>query len=588
MTITSQSVPAAGGISGDNAGTDETAGGGIERVNAFDGLFLRALHLNKMQDYALELATALGVAGGPGVVYGFGVSIGAGDLINIEPGLAIGPQGRVLKSERVMTLSLGDLKPSGDDFWWVEINNLDWAYGDEAVQGLLCDEPCGPGTTIRGTRAEGVATRLVADSRVGLGGTTAERKRNWLASRLFELEEVQAKAWPGAASAKLAGRNWDPLPVPLGADQGIRLAIVIPDDSSGWQLDVWAARRDRCAPPPVPTWQWRLSMRPWDVFIAQILQFQALLDVRLNSASGAAIGYINDLLIRLQDVREHLDPQAKITKQESAEEIASIEQDINTGGLGLRLRTGGKDASLRSIGIDELPPGGFLPVTSTGDGVGEEVMRLLGGDQVVHVRVCHGDLSDVGGFLERAQHRDRIRLDTGVLQPVDILVPRTTDGGTQLDWVAFARGDTVDCGEGADPGQPTVGEPVTVYLLNESDDENLFEAYLQYLKQPKGTPPDLPKSPGLELRYPTRMWALPDDPMYADLVGKIQGIETGQNVVFVSVVSDSERRPLGGLRAWLLATQVTEQRSMGIDIDVRTLVRPGAEAIVVLNPNQLN
>ena len=136
MRITSQPVPATIGTSGDNAGTDDTAGGGIERVNAFDGLFLRALHLNKIQDYALDLATALGAAGGPG--------------------LAIGPRGRVLKSDRVMTLSLGDLKPGGDDFWWVEINSFDWVYGEEAVQGLLCDEPCGPGTKISGTRAEGV------------------------------------------------------------------------------------------------------------------------------------------------------------------------------------------------------------------------------------------------------------------------------------------------------------------------------------------------------------------------------------------------------------------------------------------------
>jgi hypothetical protein len=494
----------------------------------------------------------------------------------------------VLKSDRVMTLSLGDLKPSGDDFWWVEISNLDWVYGEEAVQGLLCDEPCGPGTTISGTRAEGVAAKLVPDSRLGLGGTTTERKRSWLGSQLFELERVQAKGWPGVGSLQLAGRTWDPLPAPLGPDHGIRLAVVIPDDASGWQLDVWAARRDRCAPPPVPAWQWRLSMRPWEVFIAQILQFQALLDVQLNSASGAAIGYVNDLLARLQGVREHLDPQARVTKQESAEEISSIEQDINTGRLGFRLRMGGTNASMRSIGIDELPPFGLLPVTSTGDEVGKEVTRLLGGDQVVRVRVCRGDLSDVGGFLERAQHRDRIRLDTGVLQPVDILVPRTGDEGTLFDWVAFARGDTEDCGEDADSGEPTVEEPVTVYVLNQSDEEGLYNDYQRYLNNPDRTPPDLPSTPALELHYPAQMWALPDDPTYADLVDRIHSItEIGRDVVFVAVVTKPERRPLGALRAWLLATHVTEQRRLSIDMDVRTLVRPGAEAIVVINPIQI-
>ena len=47
-------------------GTGATSGGQINRVNAFDGLFLRAEHLTRMQDYPRELVSALGAAGGPG------------------------------------------------------------------------------------------------------------------------------------------------------------------------------------------------------------------------------------------------------------------------------------------------------------------------------------------------------------------------------------------------------------------------------------------------------------------------------------------------------------------------------------------
>ncbi|MGE7436067.1 hypothetical protein [Kitasatospora sp. NPDC001175] len=50
----------------------------------------------------------------------------------------------------------------------------------------------------------------------------------------------------------------------------MRLAVVLPvgDDHKAWEVDIWAARRERGAPPPQRYWQGRLGMRPWDVFIA--------------------------------------------------------------------------------------------------------------------------------------------------------------------------------------------------------------------------------------------------------------------------------------------------------------------------------
>ena len=321
MTTSSQSLPMTVGTTGDHAGSDDTAGGGIERVRAFDGLFLRAEHLTRMQDYARDLAGALGVALGPGVVHGFEVTL-EDDRVQIDPGLAVAASGRILKSDRAMTIPLADLTPTGNQFWWVEVAGLDWEFGEEAVQGLLCDEPCGPGTTMRDTVAEGVKASLVEDSRLGLAGVGSERKRNWLASRIFEDEGTMGGRWPGVPGVELAGRSWDPLPVPGQLGDAVRLAVLIPDDASGWQLDVWAARRDRGDPTSLRGWQWRLSMRPWDTFVAQVLQFQALLETRLRSMPGlAGLGYVSELINRVNQVRTKLDPDARVTKREASHDL---------------------------------------------------------------------------------------------------------------------------------------------------------------------------------------------------------------------------------------------------------------------------
>jgi hypothetical protein len=39
-------------------------------------------------------------------------------------------------------------------------------------------------------------------------------------------------------------------------------------------LDAWIGRRERIDTPAKRYWQWRMAMRPWDMFLAQILQFQ--------------------------------------------------------------------------------------------------------------------------------------------------------------------------------------------------------------------------------------------------------------------------------------------------------------------------
>ncbi|MCW2622763.1 MAG: hypothetical protein JWL64_2365, partial [Frankiales bacterium] len=253
------------------------APGDIERLQAFDGLFLRAEHLNLIQDYAAKLAMSVGAAGGPGVVEGYDVVLKQGELA-VGPGLAIDPSGRPLLSRAEVTLPLGGLQPGLDTFWYVEAVGDGEPTGNEPVQGLLCDEPCDGGTTRAPVLAERVRIRLTRAVEPDLTTWTDDQKRSRLTSRLFATEQRRAGAWsrvPGDPGAGLADRSWLPARAASGRDPAVRLGVLIPDgDLQKWQVDVWAVRRDRGDPPPTRLWQWRLGMRPWDVFVAQVLQFQ--------------------------------------------------------------------------------------------------------------------------------------------------------------------------------------------------------------------------------------------------------------------------------------------------------------------------
>jgi hypothetical protein len=85
---------------------------GIRRLNAEDGLYLRAEHLRQMQQYARDIALLAGVAAGPGVDYGFNVTL-AGSAIHVTPGLAIDAARCPLRSLRDVTVSLDGLDTTG-------------------------------------------------------------------------------------------------------------------------------------------------------------------------------------------------------------------------------------------------------------------------------------------------------------------------------------------------------------------------------------------------------------------------------------------------------------------------------------------
>ncbi|MGW6406931.1 hypothetical protein ACWF95_07165 [Streptomyces vinaceus] len=421
-----------------------TADGGIDRLNAFDGLFLRAEHLNRIQDYARELALALGAAAGPGVVEGYEVSVKDGTL-RVGGGLAVSPQGRPLRSERLVTLPLAGLKPGLDGFWWVEVAPESRPYGDAPVQGGYCDDPCaGTGTTRHPYLAEGVRIRLAEDTERGLDNQLPSSRRNFLASRIFAAERTAHSPWPYGTGRAHLPPSWAPPAASPGRPKTVRIAVLLcdPGGPDGWEVDTWTARRDRGAAPPYRYWQSRLGMRPWDAYTAQILQFQDQLAQVLGGAAqppGADLGPLLEQLA-LMGEQQYLKSH---TKDQLGAEVARLITGIGEGALVRPRAAAGGPYTLEELGIAELPPAGYLPYTPEPERSAAPggIRELLG--RQVDLRYCSCALADVARAVQDAQHRDRIRLDEPV--GVDVLLPVDEREVPVGDWVAFVRREQRHC-----------------------------------------------------------------------------------------------------------------------------------------------
>jgi hypothetical protein len=594
---TGAAAPAADGPSAASDGDAATAGGGIDRLNAFDGLFLRAEHLNRIQDYALELARAVGAAAGPGVVEGFDVSI-EDDQLQVEPGLAVNAGGRPLRSRRLVTIPLADLQPATTStFWWVEVVDEQWGYGDAAVTGTLCDVPCSGGTSARLFVAEGVRVQLTADTAAGLEGVSVRRRRPWLASRLFAREQAQAGYWPEGPETRetFDDLSTSPPPATTSAPAAVRLAVLIPppsEEGADRQIDRWTARRDRGDPPPAQFRQWRLSMRPWDVFVAQIMQFQDTLADRLPEAGFVEARSWRDRVLREIGVVSAELPT--VTKARAHERLENLRREAAEGFTAeVRRIDAALSSTLPELGFDELPPAGYLPYRPpTGEarelggrvgGVKAEIDRLAPG---LDVRVCTCRPVDVAQAVQEAQHRDRIPLggDQSTKPAVDVLVPVGDDPDVPLfDWVAFVRRDGREC-QAEEVAAPE--DTVAVYLVNDADDRERHtkdQARLLTGRLP-GDGTTLPahvRELG-SLTYPPRGWALPADDVYEAVFQQLQDL-AGPVTVF-AFVDEEERRPLGAVRAFLLAWRFRDDANLVPELRTVVAAELGEAVVVLVGP----
>ncbi|HEV2736314.1 MAG TPA: hypothetical protein VGV85_15830, partial [Longimicrobiaceae bacterium] len=450
----------------------------LTRLNYFDGKFLRAEDLSAEQGYLRSLVQLSNQAGGAGVVHGFDTRLGATGALELGPGLAIDRAGRVLLLPHPTSVGVAELiersrnpaVPAGQaakrgsagfggcaepaagqppptsvlpaELYLVVLGHAEALCGEEDVYGKLCEDACSPDTNRR-FRVEGVVLRAVPvslDPPTTTSPSLARRHLRSLAASAYYATE-RARLGREMSGSRLRSDLWcHPAPVehwPVEAGEGVPLALLSVTGGVTEWLDAWTARRERMEAPPKKAWAWQMMTRPWEVFLAQVLQFQCQLHDVLTGAPPAGDDPCEDrrrLLERARAVIERIERRYDAAPAEPAyeralgarpeylPELAELQQEIL---VALDEGAPGSARVLVDGGIVELPPAGYLPVVP-GREVDEQVRQLLGDG--VDLRFCAVRPDYVAHALEEAQHLDRIGLLQGLEDPakrpeVDVLVP---------------------------------------------------------------------------------------------------------------------------------------------------------------------
>ena len=502
----------------------------LTRLNYFDGKFLRADDLSTEQRYLRRLVALSNQAGGPGVAYGYNLSLAAGgDTLNVGPGLAIDPKGRALLLPQDLSIGVQDLidksrqlkrlpaaAPGANgtfadctavaetptavvleaaNLYLITIGFAEALCGQEDVFGKLCEEACATSTD-RPYLLEGVVLRaiplqlqtplpvsaVVALSQLHLRSRVAaayfEDERKRIAS-FISGDGLRSEMWCFGADAA-AGSD-----VPIG--------VIARAGDTTLFLDAWIARRERIDPPAKRYWQWRMAMRPWDVYLAHILQFQCQLShlfkktppvgggaddpcARERGVIREASETVAKLATFYETVTKRFTLQPLLAKDARAEKPPELEggltalldfhkrlQAVNTAILAP------SDKVLIDGGIIELPSAGYLPVLpSAVASVNEQVRRLMGKGPDLRFCIVRPDF--VAHALEEAQHMERISLLDGLDHPerkpeVDILVPngeaieqKSVAGAAYA--AEFVAGNQNTVGEFARLAQPAGNSPL--------------------------------------------------------------------------------------------------------------------------------
>jgi hypothetical protein len=540
--IQAAAASAAGGAP--QAQTDESASAtsttsGIRRLKPADGLFLRAEHLDQMQTYARELALAGGIAGGTGVAYGYGLTLDGSDLY-VTPGLAIDPSGAPLLMDEQATISLAQLntQPSAR-FWIIEvIAGLDQPAGSEPVYGNLCADPCTV-TSIQPWLDGSVRIQVIAnDTLPGLSSVALPAlRRNWLASAYFEQERRDGPPWltPGQSGLVAAINEllWSgPQPAVAPSPAGVPIGALLWVDEA-WVLDVWIARRDLIAAPPRDAWEWRLGLRPWAVFIAQVLQFQA----QLAAAPGVAM--LGEAVFgdaeEFYEVLQKSVPRSRRAMQQLWNEWQRQHRQPLL------------DGSLAGNGFGELPSAGFLPAPADDGELQQQVGAIFGANVVTHLH--HNSADAALRAVTGAQHLDRIPLNQPDHKPVvDVWVPdvvadlpavRTQSYG----WIAFTR-----CRDEAVVSTPAA-DLVAVFTLSAAKSETL-DGVAERLRRGGWKTGE----PLATLQYPPAEWGVPTpEDSLAKIRQTVKQIDPKEHLVgVIGLASAESRRPLAAARAALL------------------------------------
>ena len=459
----------------------------LTRLNYFDGKFLRAEDLNREQFYLRSLVELSNQAGGTGVVHGFTAELATGGILQLSPGLAIDPAGRVLLLAHEASISIPELiqksretsggstsssssssAPAGmgegsfapctqvtatpptvtttfpTDLYLIALTHAEALCGQEDVYGKLCEDACVTSSD-RPFRKEGVVVRAIplvlcppTCSATWLG---AKHRRSQVASAYYATERALLGKDMSGARLKLdlwchgaEGQTGSVVPVAVVSVNGTTVEF----------LDAWTARRERIEMPPRRFWAWQMMMRPYNVFLAQVLQFQCHLHEVLTDPANEPGGGTdpcadkNAVLQQAVSLIEEMERSyaaamaeaggSDVFRPDFLTEVAQLKAQVGTALIGTTDAPPGTRILIDG-GIVELPPAGYLPVVPGGLDVNAQVRALLGDG--VDLRFCSVRPDYVAHALEEAQHLERICLLAGIDNPaaaqeVDILVPNGT------------------------------------------------------------------------------------------------------------------------------------------------------------------
>ncbi len=452
----------------------------LKRLWYFDGRFLRASGFRLDQEYVRSLVALSNQALGHGVVHGYDVGLAGGDRLRVEGGLAIAASGRVvylpqdveLGIAKLIARSSGELDPGTSpvpgvaDFtpcppdepadpaltvpprplYVLTVAGAEALCGEEERFGHLCEDACATESD-RSVAVEGVVFR-VRELSLPLPTSrtvpfTNRHLRSRVASAWFAREQTSVPSM--ISGAGLRAGVWCNGADGVGGEE-VALAVLDRTGSVTSLLDMWTARRELVETTPQRYWAARMAMRPWDVFLAQVLQFQCQLLALggLDTEPGVAdpCGDERDALAAANEILGGL-AQPAAAPAEGAGHLAferghaagiaagspllqrieavraRIAQSLSASP---RSQTG---SLLLDGGIVEVPSGGYLPVSPQSD-VAAQVRALFGPG--VDLRFCAVRPDFVPEALQEAQHMERISLTQGIDDPndreeVDVLVP---------------------------------------------------------------------------------------------------------------------------------------------------------------------
>lgn len=455
-------------------------GTALTRLHYFDGKFLRADALTLEQDYHRNLVRLSNLAGGWGVVHGLGISL-ASEQLSVTPGLAITPAGSTVLLGNTFTVAVNKLidaatpapsnpttpgvagtgnfadcpgYPAGSistsantGYYEITVGPVEGLCGNEEVYGKLCEDACVTDSQSPYWK-EGLVLRLRPIT-LNLPSSTsvlpsASNLRNRVVSAYFA-----AEPWLTASLLSATGLNsqtWCNPAMMYNRDE-VPIGLLVRNGTSTQFIDAWGARRERMDTQARGYWQGRMMMRPWNVFLAQILQFQCQLSGVFKPGSTEfdpmdddckkLRALLGDSLRELEMARKKYEAgNQKIMKMlgdnsKAMEEMESPYKHLDT--LTSKL-TDAQDSltqlpqnrMLINAGFMELPPAGYLPVVPGKQAINEQLQRMFG--EGVNLHFCTARPDFIPHALEEDQHMERISLTRGLDNPaqkeeVEIFVP---------------------------------------------------------------------------------------------------------------------------------------------------------------------